>query len=449
METRTKHEKKKEKLRIYEANRYATPEGKQYQLEANQKWRQKKRDQQSCQLEEITHLQNKVKSLQNQVSHYEALLEKSNITIHMHEKALEQIRESDAKLINSDTDEELAEEFEEPFVFPLYQQQLIGLFENAHCCKQLTSFSQEEFSNLLTEFEDPIKNTTYRGTERKNKNTNSDAITAQAHLFITLVWFFHYPTLDFLSAIFHLHRRTITRILKRTIAALHSKLQHEIRWPTDEEMAKDIADFPLWRNVGFEDTVCVIDGTEIRLSRSADAKMQKASYSGKKHQNSVNVMFMTRLNGEIIYKSDYALHPHDQKQWNDLNLRERFLGKDYAIMGDGGFTFNLKAAHDTIKAYSPKKSNPTHPLTDIEKDNNRALSQMRVVIENTFSRLKSFHVLKGTYRHFRNEGGQLDLNQILTDLAALTNRKIKQHPIRPQDWLTPEWRRVLEPKEEE
>ncbi len=55
---------------------------------------------------------------------------------------------------------------------------------------------------------------------------------------------------------------------------------------------------------------------------------------------------------EIIWKSGFAYHPHDQKQWNELKVHELFLGKDYGVLGDGGFTFNLKNAHDHIKGYT-------------------------------------------------------------------------------------------------
>ena len=96
------------------------------------------------------------------------------------------------------------------------------------------------------------------------------------------------------------------------------------------------------QNFGLGTIVCAVDGTEIQISRPSNAEMQSKTWSVKKHQNSLNLIIITKLNGEIIYFSPVQVGAHDQKQWNYLNLRSLFLGKTYGIIGDGGFTFNQK-----------------------------------------------------------------------------------------------------------
>ena len=51
-------------------------------------------------------------------------------------------------------------------------------------------------------------------------------------------------------------------------------------------------------------------------------------------------MFITKLDGEIIYYSPVRVGAHDQSHWNELNLRNLFVEKSYGVLGDGGFTFN-------------------------------------------------------------------------------------------------------------
>jgi hypothetical protein len=70
---------------------------------------------------------------------------------------------------------------------------------------------------------------------------------------------------------------------------------------------------------------------------------------------------MCTPHGELIYASDPQQSASDQKHWNNLNLRLRFVDKDYAVMGHSGFTLNLKntAADQRIKGYTPIKKKKT------------------------------------------------------------------------------------------
>ena len=67
-------------------------------------------------------------------------------------------------------------------------------------------------------------------------------------LFLTLFWLANYPTLDLMGALFYLHQRSITQILKRTLVGLKQTLEHEIRWPTDEEFEMDMNNFTIFKN---------------------------------------------------------------------------------------------------------------------------------------------------------------------------------------------------------
>ncbi len=78
-------------------------------------------------------------------------------------------------------------------------------------------------------------------------------------------------------------------------------------------------------------------------------------------------------------------------------------------------------------------------LSDQQKLHNKHLSQMRVVVENTISRVKRWKIIKGVFRQWRNGKGQIDFDDIMTVITSLTNRKIKESPPRKADWVTPEW----------
>ena len=65
---------------------------------------------------------------------------------------------------------------------------------------------------------------------------------------------------------------------------------------------------------------CILDGTEIQISQPKNKDLQGATWRGKKKQNTLNVMFITKLNGEIIYYRPYHIGAHDQAHWNKLDF---------------------------------------------------------------------------------------------------------------------------------
>jgi len=135
-------------------------------------------------------------------------------------------------------------------------------------------------------------------------------------LFMTLFWIHCYPDMSIMSILFGIHPRTVTRVVKRTIRAQIGTT---------------------FQNPQFEDVAFVVDGTEIRISRPSDPKIQRSTFF-----------------------SSARIGAHDQAHWNELRLRETFLGKAYGIVGDGGFTFNRQADETTIKGYAPHKK----PVSD-------------------------------------------------------------------------------------
>ena len=165
----------------------------------------------------------------------------------------------------------------------------------------------------------------------------------------------------------------------------------------------------------------------------------------KKKQNSLNVLFISKLNSELLYFSKCSLQPHDQKQWNNLDLRNLFEDKPYGILGDGGFTFNRIDDHVFIKGYRPILKPKGEKLTPEQKQYNKALSQMRVVIENVIRKVKRWKVIGQTYRHWHGNKGKLDINQIVCISATLSNRQILKTPLRSDDWRAPEWMEQMAP----
>ena len=323
------------------------------------------------------------------------------------------------------------EEEAEKNIFVELEQVCEEYLRDPGACQDLTSLDLNDFEAFVLECSPALDETTYRGTQRKRPHTSTQ-IPYRSFIFLTLFWLQHYLTIKVLFRLFKVHPRTCTRILKRTSVALAKTLENDIRFPSDEEM-DELRDTE-FQNLGFSECVCVVDGTEIRISRPKNAEIQTKTYSGKKKQNSLNVMVVTKLNGEIIYYSPLRVGAHDQSHWNELKLRDRFVDKEFGIMGDGGFTFNVKGEEELIHGFKPHKKPRRRALTNIQKRWNTKLSEVRVVVENSIRVIKTYKILSGVFRHWRNGKGQINGNHILTICVALANRRIKKKPLRAANW---------------
>ena len=80
---------------------------------------------------------------------------------------------------------------------------------------------------------------------------------------------------------------------------------------------------------------------------------------------------------------------------------ERFVGKDYGVIGDKMFTFNKKEDEKKIIGITPTKKNrgQEHLPPDLTLRKYQ-ISSIRVEIEHYFARLKGWRVFKDTFRHF-------------------------------------------------
>jgi hypothetical protein len=440
MQTRHEHEVQREFARERKRKQMSTEEGRQKHSESCKRARLKKKVEHELMLMQNERLMHKVESLKRKVQKLEELMKEKNEHIEFLDACLEKQREEDVQKLMSTNEVQIEDEIPSVSETDEHVRRILSKESNYH---KLVRLNKDEFNKLVLDVSPSVHQMTFRGTSRKKESTDTTKYSIECMVFITLFWLAHYPTLNLMSLIFQLHERSITQILKRTLVGMKEALQNRIQWPTDEEFESKLKDFTFFQNADFSNVACVVDGSEIRISRPSKEPFQRQVWSGKKKQHSLNVMFVTWLNGEIIYFSPARIGAHDQSHWNELHLRDRFVRKNFGICGDGGFTFNRKTDTVQIKGYKPHAAPKGGKLTEEQKKYNKHLSQMRVVVENSIARVKQWKVLKGVFRHWRNGQGQLDIDAILTVAIVLANQKMKQRAPRPNDWVAPEWFEVF------
>lgn len=137
----------------------------------------------------------------------------------------------------------------------------------------------------------------------------------------------------------------------------------------------------------------IIDATEQPCERPQ--KKQKAHYSGKKKTHTLKNEIRITRNRRIVSISKTAPGAvHDFA----LCKQERPPGKDTRIFADSGYQ-GLDKIHTATEI--PYKKSKNKPLDPDEKEYNRALSRIRVRVENVFCQIKTFKILSQRYRNKR------------------------------------------------
>jgi hypothetical protein len=429
-----KTREKEEKRRVYSQKRtqhYQATQGVKESRKKKQKERRvKKKIEEQLHQDALLAMDEKIKKMKMSKEWLQEELEKSPENLQMSGESIS--GSEDLEAMENKEEEELDkrgwEEFERIGNTYLLDEDTV---------ETMTSMDLPTFKEFVAECSTPLEMTTWRGTPRKSLFT-STSIPSETFIFLTLIWLRHYPAISFLSCFFKIQPCTCTQILKRTTAAMTQVLKNEIKFPSDDEM--ESLQYTHFQNHNFAECVCVVDGTEIRISRPAKKDIQRKTWSGKKKQNSLNAMIITKLNGEIIYYSPLRIGAHDQSHWNELNLRQAFVGKQFGIMGDGGFTFNRELDVERIKGFKPYKTPKNGTLNDDQKIWNRKISEVRVVVENAIRAVKSYKILAGVFRHWRYGKGQINGDNILTICVTLANRRIKRNPLRHDNWTASDWK---------
>jgi hypothetical protein len=140
----------------------------------------------------------------------------------------------------------------------------------------------------------------------------------------------------------------------------------------------------------------IIDATEQPCERPK--RKQTKYYSGKKKRHTLKTEIRVTKEGRIVHVSktkpgsvhDFALYKSQKPLYH----------KDARAYVDSGYQ-GLDKLHKNTEY--PYKKSKHHPLTHEEKEYNQGLSRVRVIVEQTFAKLKTFKILSYPYRNKRKK----------------------------------------------
>jgi|RifCSP16_2_1023846.scaffolds.fasta_scaffold67154_1 hypothetical protein len=258
----------------------------------------------------------------------------------------------------------------------------------------MTSLTVSEFDDLCKNFEETLNKRKSKDRENDESNAKNGGRPSvldftQDKLFFILFYLKNYPLQTTIGFIFGLSQpranywiHFLSGVLKETLETMNfmpKNAPSELLEKLESEGKQDFS----------------IDGTERRINRPQDEEEQKKHYSGRKKTHTVkNIIIIGNSDREIKYLSDTVEgSKHDKKV---IDESEVILPKGSNLLQDTGFQGYNPEGINTIQ---PKKKPKGKELTGEEKENNKLISRVRIVVEHIISGIKRLHIVKSVFRN--------------------------------------------------
>jgi len=221
-------------------------------------------------------------------------------------------------------------------------------------------------------------------------------------LLFVLYYYKTYPTFDVLGTQFEMARSKANKNLHKLSPILHLALvrlglmpHREFKTPDELKSALDGVD------------QIIIDATERAYRRSQDNETQREHYSGKKKRHTLKNTVMSTIDKFILFLGrTFSGHNHDYTMLKEELPPDLDWFTDIDVLVDLGYLgIQTDYAGDGIEIpiKKPRKSkhNPDPHLTDDQKESNRALSQLRIFVENAIGGIKRYNILVHRFRNHK------------------------------------------------
>ncbi len=255
----------------------------------------------------------------------------------------------------------------------------------------MTSLNREEFEYLCILFEqawDEYKEN--KGYHDESQSGRKPALkTPDEKLFFILFYIKLYPLQEVIGYLFGISQsqanywiHVLSQVLKMALRC-NDYLPQRVPEKMTEKLRKDAT------------KAVALDGTERRRQRPLDNEKQKLYYSGKKKAHTLKNDLVVGINDmEIIYLSKtYEGKTQDKKIAEEEELS---YPQGIHLYQDKGFQGYQP---DGVIIHQPQKKPKGGELSSAEKEQNRLISRIRVVIEHVISGIKRCRIVKDVFRN--------------------------------------------------
>ncbi|ACC78875.1 transposase family protein [Nostoc punctiforme] len=268
-----------------------------------------------------------------------------------------------------------------------------GALKQDRLLRALTGLNRKAFDALLPTFTTMYLDTQQAKPRQRGLGGGRKArlLTAQDKLFFILFYFKCYPTFDVAGLLFDMHRSQAHEWMHRLQPILEAALGQKMALPERhlESIEAFLSRFPGVQRV-------MIDGTERPIARPQEREQQQQNYSGKKKRHTRKHLAAVDETKRVLILSKAREGKLHDKRFHDEDDIAGSVPDEIPIEVDSGFQ-GLQKQYDNL--HLPHKKPKGGKLSDLQKTENRQLSQSRVVCENAFAGVKRYNAASVIYRN--------------------------------------------------
>ena len=261
--------------------------------------------------------------------------------------------------------------------------------------KAVIGMGKEEFAALLPTFTEAwhveLKLASPHRVRKIGGGKKGALRTMEDKLFAILLYLKTYPTFDVLGFLTDRERTRACRSTHFLLSVLGRALGKKLVMPERKitSVEEFFEKFPETKDV-------FLDGTERPVQRPKDAKKRKKLYSGKKKRFTRKTIVVADEKKRILILTPTKSGRRHDKRLTDKSGLANVIPDSVAIFADTGLQGIQK---DHVNTLIPKKATRNNPLTEHDKQNNRIISGLRIVVEHAIGGMKRFKAAADIYRN--------------------------------------------------
>ena len=216
-------------------------------------------------------------------------------------------------------------------------------------------------------------------------------------VFVTYVFLRQGLTYDALGALFGVHWKVISRIVKGVLPLLAKFFNHVFPVPTKQQLLETFP--PSWKEtLNGQFVAYIIDGCEFFTEVPGNPAQQALLYSYYKHHCTGKFLVALTPDGYIAFVSKvYGGRITDQELVHKCGFLEHLKDRGMNVMADKGFT-SISGDLIDMGAYllAPSRKGDRAQFTTDETKVNATVSHLRIHVERAIKLLKNFGILQKT-----------------------------------------------------
>lgn len=266
--------------------------------------------------------------------------------------------------------------------------------------QRMTGLTLEEFYDLLNKFQSSWRlfvNREFLSKERKRAfggGRHTRLLSIEDKLLFILVYTRIYPLMFVQGLFFGFEDSRACEWIQRLLPLLDQACGYMHMKPkrgNGRSLEEILLEFPELKEFGI-----TLDGVERAKRRPKNQDKQKSEYSGKKKRhtrknviiigsNSRRIRFLSKTRDGTVH--DKRIIDEEELTCDDPRIR---------ALADSGM-LGLKIG--SMKIVMPKKNSKLHKLTDSDKEQNCAISSIRIIVEHAIAGVKINRSVQDVYRN--------------------------------------------------